>query len=123
MFFVSHGGGLLKKDEFNDVIEKAENDMRDDMSKMGFGCLRVISCFDQTPMNDDSGGCGTLWRCSAVSLPLLRRNRDNISSSKENRIGAKFPHQIRGGVDAVKFFNPLGFGPFSYLIANANQIK
>ena len=48
MFFVSHGGGLLKKGEFNDVIEKAENDMRDDMSKICFGCLRVISCFDQT---------------------------------------------------------------------------
>ena len=24
------------------------------------------------------------------------------SNSRENRIGAKFPHQIRGGVDAVK---------------------
>jgi len=34
---------------------------------------------------------------------LPRRNRDNKSNSKDNRIGAKFPYMQRLGVDAVKF--------------------
>lgn len=43
---------MYRKDGFNQVIEKTENDMRDDMCddmlKRGLGCQRAIKYFDQT---------------------------------------------------------------------------
>ncbi len=57
-------------------------------------------------MNWDCDGFGRLWRCSALSLPLLPGNHDNKSSSKENPIGAKFLHAIGGVVDVIKHFQP-----------------
>ena len=68
IFFVSHGGGMLTKDEFNDVIKTAENDMRDDMSKMGSGCSRArLLCSDHTHqwMGIVVGAvrCGVVRRC------------------------------------------------------------
>lgn len=38
---------MYREDGFNKVAEKTENDMRDDMSKMGFGCRRPIWYSDQ----------------------------------------------------------------------------
>jgi len=64
MFFVSHGGGMLTKDEFNDVIKKAENDMRDDMSKMGSGCSRSRLCVPTIHTNE----WGLWWVRYVVAL-------------------------------------------------------
>ena len=48
----------------------------------------------------------TIQRISARDeerSPCIRRNRDNKSNSKDNRIDAKFLHTLRERVDAVKF--------------------
>ena len=48
----------------------------------------------------------TIQRISARDeerSPCIRRNRDNKSNSKDNRIDAKFLHTLRECVDAVKF--------------------
>ena len=86
-------GRMYRKENLNEVTEKAENDMCDDMRKNGMLSFDMVSRLN-TPMNWDCDGFGRLWHCSALSLPLLMvllGNRDNKSSSKENRIGAKFP--------------------------------
>ena len=41
--------------------------------------------------------------------PCTRRNRDNKSNSKDNRIDAKFLHTLRERVDAVKFVSAQSF--------------
>ena len=48
----------------------------------------------------------TIQRISARDeerSPCIRRNRDNKSNSKDNRIDVKFLHTLRERVDAVKF--------------------
>ena len=48
----------------------------------------------------------TIQRISARDeerSPCIRRNRDNKSNSKDNRIDVKFLHTLRARVDAVKF--------------------
>ena len=69
------------------------------------------------PKDGNCAGCGTLWRCSEVTLPLSLRNLDNKSSSKENRIGAKFLHAIGRVVDAIKYFRLCFLIDFTLFIA------
>jgi len=54
----------------------------------------------------------TIQRISARDeerSPCIRRNRDNKSNSKDNRIDAKFLHTLRERVDAVKFVSAESF--------------